>query len=166
MIRWWWWSAELSSSGRASIVQTTGTLRWRFREKLKIEKCVWTRKIRYIMRVARLQKKWDVIERNKENMIDFSLKNDEKSSPNVRKMIFATQIYSKSSPGAPFLARCRFSVDFGVPAGTKKWLEIDPGSRLVATLGGSAHFSGFWHNFWWILAPFWVTPGSILELFW
>ena len=49
---------------------------------------------------------------------------DEKSSPKVRKTLFARKIDNKSLPGAPFGAKDRFLVDFGVPEGTQKLLKI------------------------------------------
>ena len=56
--------------------------------------------------------------------INFSLKINEKSSPKVRKTLFARKIDKKSLPGAPFGAKDRFLVDFGVPEGTQKLLKI------------------------------------------
>ena len=53
-----------------------------------------------------------------------SSKIDEKSSPKVRKTLFARKIDKKSLPGAPFGAKDRFLVDFGVPEGTQKLLKI------------------------------------------
>ena len=52
-----------------------------------------------------------------------SIKIDEKSSPTVTKTTFATKIDKKSLPGTPWLAMDRFFVNFGVPAGTSKWLS-------------------------------------------
>ena len=49
---------------------------------------------------------------------------DEKSSPKVRRTLFARKIDKKSLPGAPFGAKDRFLVDFGVPEGTQKLLKI------------------------------------------
>ena len=59
-----------------------------------------------------------------EKCIDFLIKKtsniDDKSSPKVRKTLFARKIDNKSLPGAPFGAKDRFLVDFGVPEGTQK----------------------------------------------
>ena len=52
--------------------------------------------------------------------IKFSPKIDKKSSPKVRKTIFARKFDKKSLPGAPFGAKDRFLVDFGIPEGTQK----------------------------------------------
>ena len=52
--------------------------------------------------------------------IDFSSKIDEKSSPEVRKTLFARKIDKITLPGTPFLAKDRFLVDFWVPEGTPK----------------------------------------------
>ena len=49
---------------------------------------------------------------------------DDKSSPKVRKTLFARKIDKKSLPGAPFGAKDRFLVDFGVPEVTQKLLKI------------------------------------------
>ena len=59
-----------------------------------------------------------------EKCIDFLIKKsskiDDKSSPKVRKTLFARKIDKKSLPGAPFGAKDRFLVDFGDPQGTQK----------------------------------------------
>ena len=64
-----------------------------------------------------------------EKCIDFLIKKsskiDEKSSPKVRKTLFARKIDKKSLPGAPFGAKDRFLVDFGVPEGSPKLLKIN-----------------------------------------
>ena len=55
--------------------------------------------------------------------IECSPKIDEKSSPTVRKALFARKFDKQSLPGAPFGANDRFLVDFGVPEGTQKLLK-------------------------------------------
>ena len=108
-----------------------------------------------------------------EKCIDFLIKKtstiDEKSSPKVRKTLFARKIDKKTLPGAPFGAKDRFLVDFGNPQGTQKSSRRGDhhwaGTLLAATLGASAHLSRFWLHFWSILAPFWVTLAPIWSHF-
>ena len=84
-----------------------------------------------------------------EKRIDFLIKKtskiDEKSSPKVRRTLFAKQIDKRSLPGAPFGAKDRFLVDFGQSSqtGDHHWA----GTLLAATLGASAHLSRFWFHF-------------------
>ena len=95
-------------------------------------------------------------------LIEKSSKIDEKSSPKVRKTLFARKIDKKSLPGAPFGAKDRFLVDFGVPEGTPKLLKIfeefwEKGSWEPS----GSHFGRFSARFS-MLVPFFVNSGSML----
>ena len=59
--------------------------------------------------------------------IDFSWKIKQKSTKKSRKTTFATKIDKKAFLGAPFFAKSRFLVDFGVPEGTVKLVKMGGG---------------------------------------
>ena len=95
--------------------------------------------------------------------IDFSPKINEKSSPKVRKTLFARKNDKKSLPDAPFGAKGRFWVDFWVPVGTLKLVKIcGPFWEKGSWEPSGSHFGRFNH-FFSILAPLLVHSGSILD---
>ena len=98
--------------------------------------------------------------------IEFSPKIDEKSSPEVRKTLFARKIDKITLPGTPFLAKDRFLVDFWVPEGTPKIAKnLRPLRRewaLDAILSPICAVAWLFC----IFAQFWVHSGRLLGQFW
>ena len=98
--------------------------------------------------------------------IDFSQKNDEKSSPEVRKTLFARNIDKIMLPGTPFLAKERFLADFWIPEGTPNLLKIH--APFVGNGPWTPSFHQFVrsHDFFCVFAQFWVHSGRLLGQFW
>ena len=94
--------------------------------------------------------------------IQFSPKIDDKSSPKVRKTLFARKIDKTSLPGAPFGAKDRFLVDFGVPEGTQIFLKIYEGFWVKGSWEPSGSHFGRFSALFLILALLFVNSGSIL----
>ena len=91
--------------------------------------------------------------------IDFPWKIDQKSIKKSTKTVFATKIDKKAFPGALFVAKSRFLVDFGVPEGTQKLLKIYETFWVKGSWEPSgSHFERF-SAFVSILARFWLDFG-------
>ena len=80
----------------------------------------------------------------------------------MKKTLFARRIYNKSLPGAPFGAKGRFLVDFGVPEGTLKLVKIYGTFWEKGSWEPSGSHFGRFSTLFSILVPFLVDSGSIL----
>ena len=98
--------------------------------------------------------------------IDFSLKNNEKSSPKVRKTLFARKFDEKSLPGDLFGATDWFLGYFGVPEGIHKFVKRGDTSRQKWSCDQSGSHFGRFSALFSILAPLFVNSTCFFWRFW
>ena len=127
-----------------------------------IGNCIIHRKIRCIMRVARLRKRegdaTQIIEKN----VNFSRKNAQIWTEKGKNAARATKLNRNTAPWSGFSAKYRFCIDFGAPNGVSEFglkthvLSLWP---LLGFYGASSqHFPRSWLHFGFL----WVAPWPLL----